>query len=887
MNGLLRKLAAYLCKPIYILIRDVYYIFYNLANTRFLNSDVISQFSSNIYVLVSVVMLFAFSVVILSAIVNPDLLNDNKKGVTALFKRAIIALVLMVSIPFMFSMLYKAQENIMDNSLIEKIIIGSSISCQESESTDDSESKCQAGGNGGQVIAGTLLQAVLYPVADDIKVDEDVSEIYTNTIVENIDYMGKLAGHINATTDGGDEGWFADEDTNYAFKFNGLLAIVCGLACVYILVIFSMDIAVRVFKLAFMELTAPISIVGYIAAGNKILSSWFQELVRTYVDLFVRIAIMAFYIFLVSNLPSFLKSFDTVHVKGIDSTPWHAVLQAFLIVGMLIFVKQLPDLINKVFGTNIKLKGGIGGRLGEMAAVGKQAQKAWGAVKQIGKLGAGVAALGAAALANPLLAAGVGLSHRGWNKGFGRFARAGKETAPGKVLSGFGKTAGAYLRGNGLMSGYKDAQKAYSESEFGIEHTANKAYKKSKKIDELFNKKMGNDENGMITDANLAYKNLTNNSKKDLGKVRGQAVNAMLDANIQKAKVEKITSDKDAIVSSLDTLRANAKTAESQNAISDLKNNLLTGKYSIGQFRNELNSLIDKGIINGTDGGTISSKMDSITNKINSDSDIASNLIGENDKLIFGASGLGKITTFVNSKAANAKATYDNLYKGSSETMKQEMDKYSTQSEQIVTETVKAAHGSEGKVDHKKDKHYQAGYSGPSNTNTTENVEFSTLQENIDKMVGIHDAPTREEHIGKQDYYNSIFNSDVGSRYLDANEREDDRIHGTPYGNNTTNSGVDSSNVNANNTNTNGSSSSVNVEGLEDLFNNLNKTITDTSDSTNKILQDQLNEQKNMSSELKNQTNGINNVDDKLNEFKNNVSNGFDDIKKKMDDSNK
>lgn len=81
MGGLLRKLLAYICKPIYKFIPNVYSIFYNIANTRlFQEGDTtVQQLSANIYVLVSVVMLFAFSVTILSAIVNPDLLSDKKK----------------------------------------------------------------------------------------------------------------------------------------------------------------------------------------------------------------------------------------------------------------------------------------------------------------------------------------------------------------------------------------------------------------------------------------------------------------------------------------------------------------------------------------------------------------------------------------------------------------------------------------------------------------------------------------------------------------------------------------------------------------------------------------------------------------------------------------
>lgn len=367
MSGLLRKLGIYICSPIYKLISDVYYIFYNLANTRFLNSEIISQFSSNIYVLVSVVMLFAFSIVILSTIVNPELLNDSKKGVTALFKRSIIALFLMVLVPFMFNMLYKIQAKILDNALIEKIIVGTNISCQEdtessgnsstTDAEDDSESKCKSGGNGGQVIAGTLISSIVYPIEDNISVDEDVQKSYEAMIAEDIKHIGNFAEHINATTDGEDAGWLAGMDTNYAFVFNGMLGIACGFGCVYILLLYSFDIAIRVFKLAFMELTAPISIVGYIAAGNKILSSWFQELIRTYVDLFIRIAAIAFYLLLLSNLSSFLEPFT--------NKSWGLVLKALLIIGMLVFVKQIPDMIKKVFGVEFTTKGGLKGRYDE------------------------------------------------------------------------------------------------------------------------------------------------------------------------------------------------------------------------------------------------------------------------------------------------------------------------------------------------------------------------------------------------------------------------------------------------------------------------------------------------------------------------------------------
>ena len=856
MGGLLRKLTIWICIPIYRLIVSLYSIFYNIANTRFLEDDTIQQLSANIYVLVSVVMLFAFSVTILSAIVNPDLLNDSKKGVAAAFKRAIIGLALMVIVPFAFDEIYAVQKNIMDNSLIEKIIVGADFRCDK-----DEDGNCKVGGNGGQVIAGNLISSVLYPVEDNVQISENISDKYEKMITTDIRYIGAVSKHINVTTEG-DNAYHSDfDDDDYAFNWDGLVAIIAGFATCYILLLFAIDMAIRVFKLAFLELTAPISIVAYMASGDKTLKSWAGQVLKTFLDVFTRIAAIAFYLFLIKNLSTYMAKFE--------GAEWSFTLKVLLIVGMLIFVKQIPEFINNTFGTKFDFKGGtIDSRLGEMAIVGKQAQTAWRAVKQAAKLGAGAVGLGLASVANPAAALGLGLAHHGWNKGFKKLgARAGKETATGKFLTSTGKTAGAYLKGKGLTSGLADAKKAYSESDFGLERIANKNYKEAVKSNEEFNKKMGNDKDGMITDVNLAKIRFKANSKKDLGKVRGDVVDALLDANIKKATVEKITSDKDVIVSNLDTLRANARTVEAQNAISDLKNNLLTGEYSINQFREKLNGLIDRGIINGTDGGTISSKLDSITNKIASDKDISDKLINSDGKLNFGGSVLGALTTIVNTKASNAKTTYDNLYKGSSESVKQEMDRYNAQSEQIVTESVKQAQG-QVKIDNKKNIHYQSPNNVTSSNSSTQNSSSSSSTSNSNSTNTQSNSSTQ----------NNATTSSNGSSSSTSNGN----------GNNTTNSGAGSSNENANNTtNVGGGSSSINVEGLDDLFNNLNKTITNASDDTNRILQNQLDEQKNMSSELKNQTNSINNVGNKLNEFKSDVSNSFNDIKKKMDDSDK
>ena len=683
MGGLLRKLLAYICKPIYKFIPNVYSIFYNIANTRlFQEGDTtVQQLSANIYVLVSVVMLFAFSVTILSAIVNPDLLSDKKKGVAAIFKRSIIGLVLIVVIPFAFDEMYKIQENVMDNNLIEKIIVGSDFQCREGE-----EGECEKGGNGGQVIAGNLISSVLYPKDDEVEISEDLNESYSDMVRKDIKNIGIIAKNINVTTDGDTKNWGKFDDDNYAFQFDGLIAIVAGIATCYILLLYAIDMAVRVFKLAFLELTAPISIVAYMASGEKVLNSWGKEVMKTFLDVFIRIAAMAIYLFFISSLASYLNTVDE------GNHDWSFILKALLIVGMLIFVKQLPDYVNKIFGTDIKLQGGIGGRLGQMAVVGKQAQDAWGAVKQAAKVGAGIAGLvasgpvgwGAAAVGTGI---GVGANQL-WKRKLKDTKFGQGVSAFGSGASAVGKTAGSYLKGKGLVSGIKDAKKAYSESDFGLEHISDRKYNKAIEANKEFNKKMGFEENGETKDAVKSLSAFTLNSDKDLGEVRAGAIQKLNTANLRKATIDQISSDKDAIISELDALKTNAKTTAAVNAIEGIKNSFATGKMSSNEMRTKLNELIDAGEIDSSSGFKISGKLDSIENRLDNNLELKGDLVGANGELKMG-SNLKDLKISAEKAANLAKSNYDTVYGGSSESVKKEMDNYVAASDEIVSKYVK------------------------------------------------------------------------------------------------------------------------------------------------------------------------------------------------------
>jgi len=51
-----------------------------------------------------------------------------------------------------------------------------------------------------------------------------------------------------------------------------------------------------------------------------------------------------------------------------------------------------------------------------------------------------------------------------------------------------------------------------------------------------------------------------------------------------------------------------------------------------------------------------------------------------------------------------------------------------------------------------------------------------SIQERIEQMANVSEAPTREEHNERQDYYTRLFNDPAVSNYVDAVERDSDRI---------------------------------------------------------------------------------------------------------------
>ena len=74
-----RSLSFNITQVAYSIIPDLYGVFMDIASNRYFSEKSIKELSGNIYTIISVCMLFALGIKLLSAIVNPDVLDDKKK----------------------------------------------------------------------------------------------------------------------------------------------------------------------------------------------------------------------------------------------------------------------------------------------------------------------------------------------------------------------------------------------------------------------------------------------------------------------------------------------------------------------------------------------------------------------------------------------------------------------------------------------------------------------------------------------------------------------------------------------------------------------------------------------------------------------------------------
>lgn len=309
----IRYLFFFLDVIVYQCIEWTYNIILNLSEIKLFGDDALDGFANRIYLLIGVIMLFKVAVSLINYFLNPESFDDTKVGFGSVLKRLVVTLVLIFAVPLIFELAYDFQSTVLKSDLLPSFILG-----EKGTSTDIK--------NGGKNIRITLFQAFIDYDGDP----PDSMWDYSSTV--------------------------GDTSKDYYF----LISTVTGAGAVYIMVLFCFDIGVRLVKLSFLELISPVSIISYVdpKKGDQVFHKWVSECVSSYLSVFTRLIALYFAIFVISTIME--QGIFTVY--DLDGNPTEASLftRAFIIIGLLLFMKEVPKLICEILG--IKDSGGFSWR---------------------------------------------------------------------------------------------------------------------------------------------------------------------------------------------------------------------------------------------------------------------------------------------------------------------------------------------------------------------------------------------------------------------------------------------------------------------------------------------------------------------------------------------
>lgn len=352
IHGLFVDLCLLIDNMLYGINTLLFNVFLEVAEARF-KEGIFDDFVKNLYVIIGIFMVFRVAFSLIQMLANPDMLADKEKGAGKLATRIVIAFGLIIMVPTIFDYAYKIQTVVLQENILGRLILGDS-GAGNNNSSNKSSIVSQ-----GQIISSSVFKNL-------IEVPEGLTG---NKVNECKGYLDMNSG-LNTVNELKDTGCF-DEKVNdkYVYDYKFLVSSLALGMVAWLMVGYCIDIGVRLVKLTFLQLLAPVCIVTYVGGSkDNAFNKWLKMTISAFLSVFIKLIIIYFVIYLIGRIT------DTQY--GLTLSGLGKVL---VILGLLVFAKNAPKLIGDLFGIKMDEESGFKG-IAKTALLGGAALAAGGAL---------------------------------------------------------------------------------------------------------------------------------------------------------------------------------------------------------------------------------------------------------------------------------------------------------------------------------------------------------------------------------------------------------------------------------------------------------------------------------------------------------------------------
>ena len=354
-----RELFFHIDKFVYMIARGAYQVFCYISEITLEREDIVTDLTSRVYAILGILLVFIVTYNLLTYIINPDKISDNKVGASAVIKDIVIALAIIALTPTLFAKLYAFQNTIITSGVISNLILGGYSS---------SDVEKYGGGNkqdvgrnyirmGANNMAANVFTAFFTPANNDfsaIYCNKSSTDVSSDSEIQqkNEEYSEYCVAYANMVNTGSMDS-FGDLITKNKYEYWFIFSTIGGIILTLFMLSFCLNLAKRVFKLFILQFIAPVPVVMELIPSKKgARKRWFDNLVQVYLEVFFFQAVIFIVIYLISMVPELVIQLFGNKTLSNDTGGWFvkALTLVFLIIGLLQFGKEAPQMIFDLLG---------------------------------------------------------------------------------------------------------------------------------------------------------------------------------------------------------------------------------------------------------------------------------------------------------------------------------------------------------------------------------------------------------------------------------------------------------------------------------------------------------------------------------------------------------